>query len=419
MKRMCGLWVCLLVLGIVFSPLENLEAKTLREDVRDSKKGKQGKKDAENEEYERQQSKVTIAPNLRDPQASKFIGLNGVGELIYKDYSGQGDKIPDFSTCGYGGGGVALPDIPVKIMIKPQQYTTASAVQNDSVRFQKAIDALATLPLDKNGFRGAILVKKGVYWLEDTLYLNQAGIVLRGEGHGKDGTVFFSPKLKEALEDPEPLILVSNGERKGFNEVKKQSSEISQNYVPVGSNQLKLKSASKFKVGDEVVVTRTPNDEWIDEIDMKNMPSKSRDPGNWSAKGYKISYPRMITDISGNNITIHAPIVCAIDQKWGGGFVQKIKSHRLENVGIENIRMVIEFNPNRNCKAPPGYDGIHYGDEVKMRKSAVNFHHVKNGWARDIYAVHFNSLFRVEGSSQRDNDSGLCVSSPCFNCRWR
>lgn len=48
-----------------------------------------------------------------------FAGKNG--RLIYQAANVRGDTIPDFSNCGYRGGGVALPAVPVKVTVSPAQ----------------------------------------------------------------------------------------------------------------------------------------------------------------------------------------------------------------------------------------------------------------------------------------------------------
>lgn len=44
---------------------------------------------------------------------SKLISINEKGKLSYHSYTDKGDLLPDFSFCGYKGGGVAFPNIKV------------------------------------------------------------------------------------------------------------------------------------------------------------------------------------------------------------------------------------------------------------------------------------------------------------------
>ncbi len=46
---------------------------------------------------------------------SEWVYAGPNGKLIYKT-TGGGDRIMDFSHAGYRGGGVALPEVPVKMI---------------------------------------------------------------------------------------------------------------------------------------------------------------------------------------------------------------------------------------------------------------------------------------------------------------
>lgn len=100
-------------------------------------------------------------------------------KLVYQSFSEQDDVIPDFSMCGYMGGGVRIPDVAVVIELMP-----TSGKGDDSTRIQRAIDTVSSQPLKANGFRGAVLLKKGKYRIYEPLVIKTSGVVLRGEGPG-------------------------------------------------------------------------------------------------------------------------------------------------------------------------------------------------------------------------------------------
>src|ERR1700749_375312 len=77
------------------------------------------------------------------------------GHLVYTPDE-RGDRIPDFSYCGYKGGDMPIPDVPVRI--------TAPLKDGDAgFRIQAALDYVAGLPADAQGIRGAVLLEKGTY----------------------------------------------------------------------------------------------------------------------------------------------------------------------------------------------------------------------------------------------------------------
>ena len=110
----------------------------------------------------------------------QWVALSASGKLEYKT-TPKGDRIMDFSHAGYMGGGVALPTLPVKKEVAPSGG-------DDSAAIQAAIDEVSKLPLVK-GFRGAVLLKPGTFHCSKEITLTQDGVVLRGSGSGKEGTL--------------------------------------------------------------------------------------------------------------------------------------------------------------------------------------------------------------------------------------
>jgi hypothetical protein len=126
-----------------------------------------------------------------------LVSFGKDGKLDYKPYSDEGDRILDFSQCGYKHSEVPIPDIPVVKTLLPPKSNAISVdnmnykVGEDSFEdLQAALDEVAALEPDANGFRGAVLLKKGTWYLGSTLRI-PSGVVLRGEGDGEDGTVLL------------------------------------------------------------------------------------------------------------------------------------------------------------------------------------------------------------------------------------
>ena len=113
-----------------------------------------------------------------DAQTSTLVSVGSNGKLVYTADS-KGNKVPDFSGVGYMNSESPIPTVSVVRIV--------NAVSGDNLsNVQTAINEVAALPLDANGFRGAILFKAGKYLISDSIKINASGIVLRGEG--KDST---------------------------------------------------------------------------------------------------------------------------------------------------------------------------------------------------------------------------------------
>ena len=197
---------------------------------------------------------------------SKLISINEKGKLSYHSYTDKGDLLPDFSFCGYKGGGVAIPHIKVTASISPSPNK-----EDDTPFIQAVIDKVAKLQPDEDGFRGCILLRKGVYHIASPIRITASGIVLRGEGNNKEsGTVLIatSPRKYNVIE------VGFNGKAKyNTNDVQ----EIIDKYVPSGTRILHVKNADKhFRTGDDVIVRRPSTAAWIQTIGMDSIAPRPR-----------------------------------------------------------------------------------------------------------------------------------------------
>jgi hypothetical protein len=306
---------------------------------------------------------------------SKLVSFASDGKLHYQPYDERGDSIPDFSNCGYGGGGVTIPAVPVKATVTPK-----SGESDDTQRIQAALDQVSKLPLDRAGFRGAVLLKRGRYRIEGALGITASGVVLRGEGQGEEGTVLVAAGTKER-------VLINVRGRSGAREVRGSRQKITSSYVPVGGRVFEVADGSKFKAGDTVFVSRTGNSAWIHALSMDQITPRPGNPQStrqWSP--FALESDRVIKAVAGNRLTIDAPITCAIEAQWGGGEIWRYEdAGRIERAGVENLRGVSEFDPR--VKGSEG--GKEYFADERHAIRLVNFDNVKNGWARDLTAEHF------------------------------
>ncbi len=134
--------------------------------------------------------------NTAGGNAPPLAALSSSGKLTYGKYANQGQSnrdniLPDFSFAGYEHGGVSIPDdVPIARTVQPGDG-------DDRARIQAAINEVATLSPNANGFRGTVLLKKGKYEVGDPIRIVTDGIVLRGEGQGADGTVITATAKKQ------------------------------------------------------------------------------------------------------------------------------------------------------------------------------------------------------------------------------
>jgi len=286
---------------------------------------------------------------------SKFVTVNKDGSLTYVPDE-KGNILPDFSRVGYYNGDKKIPDITI--------IKTVSPATGAEKQIQNAIDELSNQPLDKNGFRGAVLLKKGVYTINGTITIGASGIVLRGEGN--------DTKLIAAGTVNRPLIDISGNGK--VQEVKNTRTKIIDNYVPVGTKSFTVASSNGYKAGDKIIVYRTATEQWIKDLKMDQIVER---PGTkqWQPKEYNLQYERTITKVEGNKIFIDNPIVMAMEPKYGGGEIYKYAfDGRINNVGVENLSFESEY----------------LSDTAENHSwDAVSFDKIENGWVKNVRAKYF------------------------------
>ena len=161
---------------------------------------------------------------------SKLVRRDAAGRLVMMPWNEQGDKIPDFSYCGYRNGGVKLPDVPTLVTLEP------TGAEDESDRIQTALDDLGkSLERTPDG-RGALLLRKGLWKINKPLTMSYSGVVLRGDGDGEDGTVLLDTTQKWVS-----CLIEVKSSRTSLEWPKVPLGNIlDQPYVPVGSTSLRI-----------------------------------------------------------------------------------------------------------------------------------------------------------------------------------
>lgn len=267
--------------------------------------------------------------------------------------------IPDFSFAGYMNSEEAIPNVPVVFTLEPRQGNNYHFIQN-------TINLLASKPL-VNGFRGAILLKAGVYEISDPLYIRASGIVIRGEGQHRGGTTLLSTKqykyqqLVQSLQRQAVINIIGN--TGGPLNANKAETKIVNN-VKVANVEIEVEKITGFEKGDNIIITKTTNQDWVTFLGM--------DKYGWDPSYFQISHKRVIKDIVANSIILNIPMVDDINLEHGGGTITVVKHEDLiENSAVENIR----------------FDSVYEGDEDENHIwSAINLNGTKNCWVRNITA---------------------------------
>jgi hypothetical protein len=255
----------------------------------------------------------------------------GTCHLQYK-YDSLGNRVMDYSYAGYKGGGVALPVVPVAVTVTP--------VSGDSTtNIQAAITTVSAMPLDSNGFRGAVLLEPGTYNVSSTLNINASGVVLRGSGSGSGGSV---------LNMTGTGFLLMSIEGSGSWSTTGSAVSMTDSYVPSAAISFNVSSTSGFTVGDTILVQRPSTAAWIAYMGMNTIPNSN---GNgtydtWIEPGSVINTDRTIAAINGNNVTLDVPLTDSFDSTYlTGSIIHYTFAGRISEVGLEHLSVVAPAVP--------------------------------------------------------------------------
>lgn len=302
---------------------------------------------------------VTCCFGQKKLKPASPLSLGQDNRLVYSADS-LGNRIVDFSHCGYQGGNLTMPTVAAKIFVKNEPGDATP-------RIQAAIDWLGKIPLDENGFRGAVLLEKGVYQLNGGLIVRQSGIVIRGSGAGKDGTVLLGAgTTRETV----IRVLGENDIRSG------NTSEVTDEYVPVNATTFRVRNAGIIKAGSRIRIRRPATKEWIKLLKMEEFGGETGWLG-WKPGQRDIVWDRIVKSVSGNEITVDAPLTTALDAKFGMASVETYSwPGRISQIGIENLTIDSEFNTENPKDEDHRWMGITVENTENAWVRRVNFKHL-------------------------------------------
>jgi len=300
---------------------------------------------------------------------SEWVHFDQNEKLVYKKLE-MGERILDFSVAGYGGGGVKIPDVPVKKTVSPSGGDDTEAIQ-------KAIDEVAGLEL-VSGLRGAVLLKAGTFSCDGTIAIKSGGVVLRGSGSGEGGTII---KLTGR---PHVAVSVRGA---GSPQPAGKAVKITDQYIPSGTDSFSLEDTSSFRIGQTILIIRPVTEAWVHFMGMDTLV---RDGKKESWVSGQTQTERRIRGIEGNKITLDIPLTDSFDAKYldppGASVAHASEGGRISQVGVEALRIV----------AP--------GESVPINVPlyrAISMNDVMDGWARDIAIDNTHNSVSLGGGTMR------------------
>ncbi len=292
---------------------------------------------------------------------SAWVYPSATGNLLYR-LDERGQRVADYSQCGYRGGTEPLPNVAALIPSSRWVYVNPGS-GDDGATVQAAIDAVEALTPDANGWRGVVFLQAGEYQIPSTLTITASGVVLKGVGDSAaSGSRLRATAAKQ-------YTLLSVGKSSSRNIVSGTTHNLTQKLVPAGARAFEVDSTSGLAVGHTVIVKRPSTGEWIADIDMDQLVEP------WTEGSKDLLFDRVITRIEGNWITVDAPLPQTFESQYGGGQIWRFTwSGCIQLVGIEDLYGVSDY---------AGSTDEDHGWKFIQVNNAIN------GWVRNVTAQYF------------------------------
>ncbi|MBR5850300.1 MAG: pectate lyase [Alistipes sp.] len=258
------------------------------------------------------------------------------GRLVYET-DAQGNRLPDYSYCGYRNSNEAIPDLPVVVRVAPVEG-------DNSVQLQRAIDYVASLTPTAEGWRGAVLLEKGTYALDTPLWIRTSGVVLRGVD--KEQTVLFKRGV-----DRGAVIYIEGKDDRHYGE----EQPLEGDYLPLNECSLQVASSAGITVGatvrvrQEAVVPPRGRGVVISE-EMR----QALGIGN-----VNMAWERTVVAVEGNRVTLSSPLSMALDLEkrksyiapytWGGC---------VEESGVEHLTILSDYDASNPIDENHAWTGV-------------------------------------------------------------
>ncbi|MFC1481795.1 FlgD immunoglobulin-like domain containing protein [Candidatus Neomarinimicrobiota bacterium] len=295
----------------------------------------------------------------------------------------EGNMIPDFSYAGYRNG-EAIPSVPTVKVIDP-------IAGDNTAHIDSALFEVSMLPLDSDGFHGALLLRAGEYEIRGTINVGYDGVVLRGVGDGQDptqNTVLFATGTSQRT-----VVVLGGGSTSGWSFINNGTkSDIVSDTVLVGERKFRVENPLLYSVGDNIIIYHPCTAEWLEAVDYGGTHSDhaEAEPGidvPWTVNSQPIVFNRYITAINDDTITVDAPLYNTLIRALAQSYIYRYTRSGLKtNIGIEDLRIEI--------------DAAHDTDE-NHAWDAIDMFQIEDAWALRCTMLRFGMSGIQTGTASR------------------
>lgn len=321
-----------------------------------------------------------------------------ITDLSFEDVTIEGDlpqaaemtspQDMDFSRVGYHWGDDPIPSYP--------QYgeILTPTGGDDYQMIQSAIDNFS-------GSKGAIVLGEGTFMISQGLSLWKSGLVLRGT---RDGNALKTTICKTGTDKGDIITLgsMTGSYSKTINW--SCAGKILGSHTPAGSMWVDVDNAHLFSPGDRVCICRYPNLRWIKDLQMDGLEFP------WTPDAFFTAWDRYVIKIEGSRVYLDNPVVMAIDDIYGGGYLAKYNvTGCISESGVEDLILDCQYDAS---EIKNDYDHFYFDVEVDEdhAHTAVKLAGCEHCWVTDVESHHVYFACVQFGTA--------CTHCTALSCRY-
>jgi hypothetical protein len=285
------------------------------------------------------------------------FGLKISGGTIEYQTDERGNRIIDFSYCGYRLSEEALPQVTNRVFV-PHQHSDASSI------IQQAIDYVSLQLPDEQGFRGAVQLDSGTFILTKPLRIAASGVIIRGNRTQP------TQLLKKGYDRGAVIYLEGKADRRN------ETTVAVSTYTPAGALQIEVNGNHEFKIGDRLMINRTSSKEWIARLGCDVFGGGIGALG-WKPGDMDLAWDRTVLQIDGNTLTFNAPLPMALDPSEAGVSLQRYCwPGRIHNSGVEHLIIVADYDQRYPKDEDHAWTGVSIENAEDCWVRKVHFRHL-------------------------------------------
>ena len=285
----------------------------------------------------------------------------------------RGDRLPNFSFCGY-----RASELPLPSSLTRAAFALDEKSGDQTSRIQGALDETAA----SGG--GVVLLGAGDFVLSSKGLTVPSGVVLRGAGAGLT-------RLRPKKLSDNPVISLGNG-TSIRSVLPSYAADIVDEYVPVGISQVTVADATGFEAGQRVFVQRQVTKEWVKANGMDDLELDGARQ-TWIKVGTVVRQPRRIRSVDGSTITLDIPLTDALDTASNymqPSLVAFDPPAISAEMGVEDLSVILS----------PSCSGVSLDSHCD--NPAISFTSWStDSWARNLELTGFNSFVTAQYNTSR------------------